>query len=398
MQFSYVALDPDGQRQRGVLTAESEREVVNVLQLKRWQVVSVQTRSDSLLATSTRARQSPASPQATALLIDELATLLESGVPLAESLATLVQGSDGQSVLAQVLADVRGGSPFSTALGNGGLALPDYAVQLVRAGESTGNLAAALRAAAEHLETDRAFAQDARSALIYPAVLVGSGLLAVLVMFIFVVPRFAAILDNPKADLPLISKLVLGAGAWVTQHQAGVFVGLGVLVAMAIFAFRQTAVRAAGWELAARLPVLGPWVMHSEMARWASLFSVLLNSRVPLLQALGQANQTLRQQSLRGRANLVLSDVRGGKALSRALADHGLLDATGLNLVRVGERAGVLGATVASLAKMHGNQSRTRLKRFLILLEPAAILLISLVLGSIMISVMLAITSLTNVL
>jgi general secretion pathway protein F len=136
----------------------------------------------------------------------------------------------------------------------------------------------------------------------------------------------------------------------------------------------------------------------AEIARWASLFGVLLNSRVPLLASLGQANQTLRQKNLRGRADLVLSDVRGGKALSLALGDHALLDATGLNLIRVGERAGVLGATVTSLAKMHNNQSRTRLKRFLVLLEPVAILLISLVLGSIMISVMLAITSLTNVL
>jgi general secretion pathway protein F len=400
MQYSYVALDGSGQRRRGVISAESELAAMEALRLKDWQVVSVKHRNLSAGPLWPTRRASNA--QGTALLIDELATLLESSVPLAEALATLAQTGSGatqaHAALASVLAKVRGGSAFSAALATEGLGLPNYALQLVRAGESTGNLGAALRAAAEHLEADRAFAEDARSALIYPAVLVASGVIAVLVMFIFVVPRFAAILDNPKADLPWMSRLVLSGGSWITQHQVAVFLTLAAVLVAAVFAMRQPEVRAAGWELAARLPVLGAWVEHAEIARWASLFGVLLNSRVPLLAALSQANQTLRQDSLRARAELVLSDVRGGKALSVALAEHALLDGTGLNLIRVGERAGVLPATVASLAKMHGNQSRTRLKRFLVLLEPVAILAISLVLGGIMISVMLAITSLTNVL
>ncbi len=70
-----------------------------------------------------------------------------------------------------------------------------------------------------HLEAELQFAQEARNALLYPLVLIGSGMLATLVMFVFVVPRFAAVLDNPKADLPWISKLVLGLGLWLTQHQ-----------------------------------------------------------------------------------------------------------------------------------------------------------------------------------
>jgi general secretion pathway protein F len=401
MQFQYVALDPEGQRRKGSMAADSEQTAVEMLQLKNWQVVSLHAQILGAAAQGPP-RRSANTAQSTALLTDELATLLEAGVPLAEALATLAHGGEGTSAghaaLGRVLASVRGGSAFSAALAHEGMGLPNYALQLVRAGESTGNLAAALRSAAEHLEADRAFAEDARSALIYPAVLIGSGLLAVLVMFIFVVPRFATILDNPKADLPWMSKLVLGAGAWVTQHQLLVFLGLAALAVSVLSVARLPQARVLGWELAARLPVLGAWVSHAEIARWASLFGVLLNSRVPLLTSLGQANQTLRQKNLRGRADLVLSDVRGGKTLSLALGDHSLLDATGLNLIRVGERAGVLGATVTSLAKMHNNQSRTRLKRFLVLLEPVAILLISVVLGSIMISVMLAITSLTNVL
>jgi general secretion pathway protein F len=259
MHFQYVALDPEGQRRKGSLVADSERSAMDVLQLKNWQVVSLQAQVLGVKAPSRAGRSSPTA-QSTALLTDELATLLESGVPLAEALATLAHGGEGASAghaaLGRVLASVRGGSAFSAALATEGMGLPNYALQLVRAGESTGNLAAALRSAAEHLEADRAFAEDARSALIYPAVLIGSGLLAVLVMFVFVVPRFAAILDNPKADLPWMSKVVLGAGAWVTQHQIWVFLGLAALVLGALFLLRLPQARAVGWELAARLPKL----------------------------------------------------------------------------------------------------------------------------------------------
>jgi type II secretory pathway component PulF len=229
-------------------------------------------------------------------------------------------------------------------------------------------------------------------------VLVATGILATLVMFVFVVPRFATILSNPKADLPLISQWVLGAGLWLTRHQVWVAVAVAAVVAAVVWSSKLPAVRSGAWEVAARLPVLRGWTLHAELARWASLFAVLLASKVPLLQALAQANTTLRRRSLSAQAALAMSDVRGGKALSQALADHAVLDGAGINLVRVGERAGSLPQTVASLARIHVGQSQTRLKRFLVLLEPLTILLLSVVLGGIMISVMLAITSLTNVL
>lgn len=395
-QYRYAALDAQGTRQQGTLAAASDAAALLALQERQLSVVTL--REVAAASPPVRRGAAAVSASAVSVLTGELATLLEAGVPLAEALATLVQAHGDSHPMAAVLRGVRGGTSFSAALAESGLPLPDFVLQLVRAGESTGNLAAALRAAAAHLEAELQFAQEARNALLYPMVLVGTGVVATLVMFVFVVPRFATILSNPKADLPLISQWVLGAGLWLTQHQVLVGVALALVVASVIWASRRPAVRAGAWEVAARLPVLRGWTLHAELARWASLFAVLLASKVPLLQALGQSNQTLRRRSLRAQAALALVDVRGGKALSQSLADHAVLDGAGINLIRVGERAGSLPQTVASLARIHTNQSQTRLKRFLVLLEPLTILVLSVVLGGIMISVMLAITSLTNVL
>lgn len=396
-EFDYVALDAQGRRQRAVLVAGSEALALAQIQQRGLTVIALAPHRATGERRGPRGRTTLSAEQLGALL-HELAMLVEAGVPLAEAVATLASSQPPGHALAQMLARLRGGEAFSEALAGSGLRPPVFVLQLVRAGESTGELPRALRAAAEHLEAEEQFAREARNALLYPAVLVGSGVLATLVMFIFVVPKFAGILSNPKADLPWISQLVLGLGLWLTQHQVVVGLALAAAVALGASLAGRPWVREAAWELAARMPVLGRWSWHAEMARWSSLLAVLLNSRVPLLTSLAQANETLRRRSLRLRAQLVLAEVRGGKSLSQALSDHAVLDPAGLNLLRVGERAGTLGQTVAALARTHTLHSQQRLKRLLVLLEPVTILVISVVLGGIMISVMLAITSLTNVL
>lgn len=394
--FNYTAIDGKGARHTGALAANDLSMATRTLGERGLAVVSI--RVGKPVGHSRRSVASAESPASIALVVNEIATLLEAGVPLAEAVGTLAEAQGDDHFLAAVLRSIRGGNSFSAALAETSVRLPEYVLQLVRAGESTGKLAAALRSASTYLDSEIQFNQDARNALLYPMVLIGSGILATVVMFVFVVPRFAAVLDNPKADLPFISRLVLGAGLWMTQNQVVVGIGALATITLAVWASGRSDVRQAAWEFAARLPVLGAWTLHAELARWSSLFAVLLNSKVPLLTALAQANQTLRRQGLRNRAGVVLNEVRGGKALSQALAEHAILDPAGVNLIKVGERAGSLGYTVDSLARMHRTQSQLRLKRFLVLLEPVTILLISVVLGGIMISVMLAITSLTNVL
>lgn len=394
-EFLYVALDTRGKRLQASLVAADAQEAMRELQQRGLTVIRLDPRS----ARALRSRRTPSvNPEALAALLRDLAMLVDAGVPLAEAVATQAAAQPAYHPLHNVLASIRGGGMFSTAVGDSALRPPVFVLQLLKAGEATGQLAQALNTAALHLETELRFAREARNALMYPAVLVGSGVLATLVMFIFVVPKFASILSNPKADIPLLSQWVLGAGLWLTQHQIVVGLILATLAASGIVAAGHAQVREYAWELTSRLPVLGRWSWHAEIARWASLLAVLLGSKVPLLAALGQANESLRRQSLRQQANLVLSDVRGGKPLSQALTDHAVLDGAGINLIRVGERAGTLATTVAALAKSHTLQSEQRLKRFLVLLEPVTILLISVILGGIMISVMLAITSLTNVL
>lgn len=403
--FSYQASDSVGSTVRGSIDAGTAAQALALLAAQNLRVFDLQAgpvANAPLLRAGAGGSASGrgVSTTAVALVLYELATLLGAGVPLADAVNNSAQGREGQAAgeaLAGVYSKLRGGSAFSDALADSGLPLPRYANELIRAGEMTGKLGAALRSAAQQMEQELAFAREARNALIYPAVLVASGLAATLMVFVFVVPKFASILNNPKADIPLFSLYILRAGLWLADHR---LVALGCVAAVvlgAALAWRSAAARLALWNGLSRLPLSAPWVAHSELARWATMLSVMLHNAVPLLEALALARSGLRASALVHKAGQISADVRGGKTLGESMRQYGFADGTTINLVAVGEKSGALAQTTQVIGEMHRTQSQQLLKRFLVLLEPLTILAISVVLGGIMISVMLAVTSLTNV-
>jgi type II secretory pathway component PulF len=397
-EFRYQATDVRGSVVKGILTVADEAEAM--AQLQRRGLMVFQMKAAPAARSAMLSQPKRAGRDSLLLVLQELATLLDAGVSLADAVENVARGyGDSPLGLAfnKIYGQLRGGVAFSTALIEADLRLPRYVEELCRAGESTGKLAGSLRSAAEQLELEQNFRREARNALIYPLVLVVSGFLATLLVFVFVVPKFANILSNPKADIPVMSMWVLATGMWLTKNK----ILLGAVIAggaiASYFLLRQEKIQQNLWDGAAGLPILGGWIMHTELARWGSMLSVLLQNHVSILEALSHAQNALRGQVWRHKATLILADVRGGKTLAESLQLHQFIDATGVNLVRVGERSGALGKTTAALAAMHRTHSQQQMRQFLILLEPVTILLVSVVLGGIMISVMLAITSLTNV-
>ena len=222
--FEYRALDRDGVARSGVLQAEDEAAAARALLQQG--LTPITLRGASQAARASGAGRAGASIGAADRigLVQELATLLGAGVSLAEALPSIADAYASQPAgpaLAGIERAVRGGEPLSAALAASALQLPAYVLALCQAGEASGELATALRDAAVQMEYERQVAQDLRSALIYPAVLVGAGLIAVLVIFVGVVPRFAGILKNARADVPAVSRAVIESGLFVNQHQIG---------------------------------------------------------------------------------------------------------------------------------------------------------------------------------
>lgn len=397
MDFQYQAVNAQGQAVSGQISAAGEREAARLLLQKDLTPVEI-TPAGRIATDPTRIKR--ASHQEKALVIRELATLLHAGISLAEAVESIGQTHTDSAIGAaftHIHGKLRGGERFSQGLKSAQLEWPDYLFQLVAAGEHTGKLAHALESAASQMEYEQRIRSEMRNALIYPGILVFSGIAATLLIFIVVVPKFAGLLKNSRAQIPDISVWVLTAGMFVKENLLWVGLGTLAVVLAAVAMLANPVLRARMLQPLSRAPILGAWLVETEIGRWAAMLGTLLENRVPILKAMELSQDGMRLNTVRHKLQQALREVRGGKKIAEALASGQMLNVTGLNLIRVGERSGELAKMLRTLAALYETSGQERLKRFLILLEPVAILTIGIVIGTIMVAIMLAITSLSNI-
>ncbi len=389
--YDYEIVDANGQSSKGQLEAESPADVVRRLAAAGHTVLDVtETRAAARSFGRRRLRGADV-----VVAFHELATLLESGVSLGDAVLAQSHGSHHPALVAAFEAMAKHlmrGDRFLDAVGASGLPLPAYVHQLVEAGEMSGRLPQALRQAVDQMEYDQRVVADIRGALTYPAILVVAGVTAVLLVFVFVVPQFSNLLEDAE-ELPLLAELVLRTGVWFNAN-TGLFVGtVAAAAVLGTVLLRRPAVRQRLMDFAAALPLLREWLSEVDTAKWASVMSAMLASRVELMDALALASRGVRVSRRKVLLERAVNEVRGGAALSEALEKQDALTPTGYNLVRVGERSGQLAEMMRALAVLYEENGTRRMKRVLTVIEPLAVLAIGGVLGTIMIGLILAITS-----
>ena len=394
-EYDYEVIDRSGQLVKGQAEAVSVTDLVRGLSSEGHTVVEVNERRAA--ARSVFRRRFRLQDQVVAF--HELATLLESGVTLSDAVLAQARGSyhpELASAFDAIARSLLRGQNFRDSLHAGELSLPHYVYYLVEAGELSGHLAQALRQAVEQMQYDQRTAAEMRSALVYPSILIASGCAAVLLVFVFVIPQFANLLDDGN-ELPLLGEVVLRTGLWFNEN------GWLLAGAFAAFAFaaaalsRQAGARQRARDALAALPFVGDWFSESDTAKWASVMSAMLASRVGLMEALDLASRGVRVSRRKAALEQATGDVRGGTPLSAALEKRSALTPTGYNLLRVGEQSGQLAQMLRALATLYEENSKRRMKRVLALIEPVAVLFIGSFLGVIMIGIILAITSVNDI-
>jgi general secretion pathway protein F len=334
------------------------------------------------------------------LIIRELSTLLRAGITLVDAVDSLalsrVDTPAGQG-LRRAHRSLNAGTPFVKALEETKIEFPQYVFQLAATGEMTGKLSSALADGAKQMEYDDRIQQEMRNSLTYPVILIVAGIAAVLLIFLVVVPKFANLVKGSRAaDIPEISLAVIKFGVFLQANWLWLFLLVVAAAGMFYLSIRDAAGRTQWLTRLSTLPLVGEWLTEAEIGRWATTLGALLANRVPILSALELSAGGLRFAKMRERVNLVIRDVRGGSTLADAAARYRLVGATGVNLIRVGEKSGELPQTVATLGELSMEAGRNRMRRFLVLIEPLAILAIGGVIAFIMVAIMLAITGLST--
>ena len=329
----------------------------------------------------------------------ELGTLLAAGLPLDRSLSilgNLIEGEEFTKVMRTLLEAVRAGKSLAAAMAEHSDVFPKIYVNMIRAGESGGILESVLRYLTDYMERSLALKEDVKSASIYPVILAAAAGLSLLVLFIYVIPRFALIFKDVGQALPWITKLFLDFSEALTQYGWIILLLLIVGVVGGLFYLRSPEGRSEWDRFCLRVWLLGDLVRKFETARFARTLAALLKGGVPLLEALGTVQGVVSNRLLARAIGQVQVRVREGKGMARPLGESGLFPPLALNMIAVGEETGKLDVMLNDVAEHYDQEVKRTTKRLTAILEPALILGMGLVIGVVVVSMLLAIFSIND--
>ena len=401
--FAYRAADRRGQTIDGVMEAPDARAVVERLQRDAYFPITIdaQDQRRRLLgfAWPETGRGRVAGRDLVALT-QQLATLVEAGLPLDRALAIQAELAPTprlRAVMADVLRGVQGGASLADALGkHHPRPFSRLYINMVRAGEKSAVLETTLRRLAGFLEESQEFRDALVSALIYPVLLTGAGAAAVVFLMTFVIPRFAAIFKDLGATIPLPTLVLLEASGFI-QHYCWL---LALLVTAGVVGSRMVLTTPRGRlgadRLLLRLPLAGEVIVKAEVARFTRILGTLLRSGVGMIPALAVVKHMLGNQELARAVDSLGDGVRRGAGLAQPMAAARAFPPLAVHMVRVGEETGRLEETLLQVAASLDADTRKLVKRLIALAEPCIILVMGLVVGFIVVAMLLAILSVTD--
>jgi general secretion pathway protein F len=333
-----------------------------------------------------------------ALFAEEMAALLDAGLGMVDALRTLAQkerAGPARAALQAVADALIEGQPLSAALARQPALFPALLVASVAASEQTGDLVAALKRYAAHLEAMRALRGKVLAASLYPALLAAIGSLVVLFLLGVVVPRFALLLEGAQRDLPAASAALLALGRAIGTHPALFAAATGALLAAAALALAR-AIRG-GWQIRGlqRMWVVGPLVQLFRHAQFFRTNAMLARGGIPVLRAFGMSRSLLAPED-RPALDAAMQAIAAGQPLGPALHRAGIADAVALRMLDVAQRTGQLADVLARIAQFQEARLARAIDVASRLIEPALMILIGLVIGGIVVLMYLPIFDLAS--
>jgi general secretion pathway protein F len=397
--YFFKAVASDGKLRTGTLNAETEKLVAQ--ELRRQGLIPVYVGIDQKKGFDLKLPKLGGSRRKDVLFFtQEMSTLLNAGVPLDRALsitAELTGKGEFRSVVLDVMRILKGGKSFADSLSAHPSHFTELYVNMVRAGEASGSLAQIFERLSEFERTRDDLRGYIVSSLAYPGLLTVVGLASIFVLLNFVVPRFAVIFSDPRMKIPTPTLIMLEASRIMQSY----WIPAAVTLAAALLAFQayiRTAAGALWWDgFRLQIPLLGDALRKAETARFARAMGTLVASSVPLVQSIGISRGILNNRRIAGTLESIAQGVKRGEGIAAPLTRAGQFPPLAGHLLTVGEETGHLDAMFHRMADIYENETRTSIRRFTSLFEPVIILVMGLMVGTLILSMMLAITSINDV-
>jgi general secretion pathway protein F len=391
--FSYRATTLEGTMAEGFIEAIDESSAIERLKNTGYIPLKVHTPRESL-----KKKISLRSSRGDLLTFTtELSALLNAGLPLDRSLNILSDISESvemKDVVQSILRSIREGSSFSDALQKQPKVFSRLYINMIRAGEAGGVLNVVLDKLNEFLDSSKALKDHIVSVMIYPAILMVTSGISIIVLLTFVLPKFTVIFSELGSSLPLPTQILLAFSNTLKSYWWIVLVA----AVTGFILFKNYTRSAAGrykWD-AFKLKLMGDVIRKLETARFCRTLGTLLKSGVPLLQALNNSKDIINNHVIASAIDSVSAGAKEGKGIAVPLTNAEVFPPLALSMITVGEETGQLDTMLLKVATTYEKSLNIAIKRFVGLLEPIMILTMGIIIAAIIISILMAIFSVVD--
>lgn len=329
----------------------------------------------------------------------DLKNLLAAGVTLeraVEMLAELSENTASQEVTRQLLEELRGGATLSQAMSQQPEVFNTLYSSLIQAGEVGGALQTVLEYLADYLEQQKELRSNVLNALTYPLILIIVTVLSLIVLMVFVVPKFTTLFQEMGAELPLPSRIVFSIGEFL-QGYGWILI---LLIVVLGFVWRNFSARSEFKQkqdrLILKIPLLGDLVKKFQISVFTRALGTLLMNGVPMITALNIVRETFTSTALRSAMKEITLQVEEGHGLSKPIQQSEYFPKLVSRLIEVGEESGSLSATLMELARIYDDEVKEAVKRLITFIEPVLIIGLGLLIGAVIMSILVTLLSVND--
>jgi type IV pilus assembly protein PilC len=329
-----------------------------------------------------------------AIFTRQLATMIDAGLPLVQSLEILSSQQENRlfkNIIREIREDVEGGSTFAGALKKHPVTFNELYTNLVVAGEEGGILDNILTRLANYIEKSEALKKKVKSALIYPATIVGVAVIVVMILMIFVIPVFETMFKSAGQNLPLPTLIVVTLSKFIKKYVVIVIPSLIFLVFL-LRKYHQTQNGKAVLDrLLLKLPVFGPLFRKIAVARFSRTLGTLVSSGVPILDGLSIVSRTSGNRTIETAILNARASIREGETIAEPLGRSGIFPPMVIQMISVGESTGALDSMLSKIADFYEEEVDIAVANLTSLLEPFLMVFLGVVIGGVVISMYLPI-------
>ena len=396
MTFSYVILSKAGKEVKGTLEANSQQEAAQKLKEEGNTLISLTEANALSKEVEISFLKKKPKPRDLAIFCRQFVSIIDAGVPVTSALGMLGEQTENKMLAAASLdckMQIEKGTSLAEAMRDHPDVFPSLFVTLVEAGEASGSLDVSFNRMGTQFEKDAKIKGLIKKSAIYPIVVTVVALAVVVIMLTFVVPQFESMLVELGSDLPMLTKIVVGASNWL---MAKWYIALLVAVVL-VFGIIQYRKTEGGGRLFGRIgiraPLIGKLTVKSASARMARTLSTLLGAGIPMIEALEIVAQTMGNIHFREALQDAKDDVAMGDALSLSIERCGLFPPMVHHMIHIGEETGDIEEMLTKLAEYYEEEVELTTQQVMAAVEPLIIVVLALIVGVIVGAVMLPMMS-----